>query len=170
MSQELVVSDDKKVLALCDLSDENSVLEIKTMDVLTEDGYLLPRIARQLYFEAKNRKTFVLSIVFDTHFIGNTFTTVVDAVNVYIYKVEIIEEELPELITEHVYGADVVAAFNLINDNPNISKSEISRILGCSLRVANGLVNRLINTGVIESVGSKNRSSWIVKKKIKEHS
>ena len=37
MTQELSITDDRKVLALCDLSDSKNVVEIKTYDVLDDD-------------------------------------------------------------------------------------------------------------------------------------
>ena len=62
-SQELVVSDDKKVLSICDLSSNNSILEIKTFRPrITNLGYLDPDIRTQLYYQSKGRKTYLLYI------------------------------------------------------------------------------------------------------------
>lgn len=54
-SQELVVHSEKKVLALCDLSSNNAVLEIKTTNPACIQNY-----ADQLYYEANGRKCYTL--------------------------------------------------------------------------------------------------------------
>lgn len=62
-SQELVVSDDKKVLSICDLSSNDSILEIKTFRPrLTNLGYLDPAIRTQLFYQSKGRKIYLLYI------------------------------------------------------------------------------------------------------------
>lgn len=55
-SQELVVNDDLGVLALCDLSNDEAVLEIKTSRCEPE------RYAEQLYYEGKGRDTYLLGM------------------------------------------------------------------------------------------------------------
>jgi DNA polymerase III epsilon subunit-like protein len=55
-SQELVISEDNKILALCDLSNENTVLEIKTFSLK------LDKVKYQLYYESKGRDTYILNI------------------------------------------------------------------------------------------------------------
>ena len=54
-SQDLMVHSEQKVLALCDLSSEDAVLEIKTTSFLSIQSY-----AEQLYYEANGRKCYVL--------------------------------------------------------------------------------------------------------------
>lgn len=56
LSQELVIREDLGILALCDLSTEDSVLEIKAYNAKPED------VAEQLYYEAKGRRAHLLSI------------------------------------------------------------------------------------------------------------
>lgn len=54
-TQELVINEDKKILARCDLSDKNSVVEIK--------GHLnldIDKIKYQLYYECNNRQGYIL--------------------------------------------------------------------------------------------------------------
>ena len=55
-SQELVVNDDLGILALCDLSSEDAVLEIKTSRCEPE------RYAEQLHYAAKGRTTYLLGM------------------------------------------------------------------------------------------------------------
>lgn len=57
LSQELVISNDKKVLALCDLSNENSILEIKTYGT-----HNLDKLKYQLYYESNNRDCYIMNI------------------------------------------------------------------------------------------------------------
>lgn len=56
LSQELVFSKDKKVLAKCDLSNEKSILEIKSY------GFKMEKMKYQLYYESNNRKCYVMNI------------------------------------------------------------------------------------------------------------
>ncbi len=54
-SQELVISPNEKILALCDLSTEQAILEIKAANLELVQNY-----AEQLFFEANGRKCYVL--------------------------------------------------------------------------------------------------------------
>lgn len=54
-SQELIKNTERKVLALCDLSNENAVLEIKATASNNVQNY-----ADQLYYEANGRKCYIL--------------------------------------------------------------------------------------------------------------
>lgn len=57
LSQELVVHRDKNVLALCDLSSETAVLEIKTYTIVDFD-----KIGNQLYYECNGRDCYIMHI------------------------------------------------------------------------------------------------------------
>ena len=63
LSQELVISENGKVFACCDLSDKNSVLEIKTFDVFEYDTTANKTIS-QLYYQSNKRDTYILSCVY----------------------------------------------------------------------------------------------------------
>ena len=56
LTQELVVHEDMGILALCDLSTKDTVLEIKTFDADPA------KIAEQLYYEANGRDVYLLTI------------------------------------------------------------------------------------------------------------
>lgn len=56
LSQELVISKDKKVMALCDLSNDKSILEIKTY------SFKMEKMKYQLYYESNGRKCYVMNI------------------------------------------------------------------------------------------------------------
>ena len=92
LSQELCISDDGKILALCDLSSKSKVVEIKTYGVLSGENKISSLLARQLYYESKGRETYVLSLEFEKHFKG--LETIIDSININIYKVKLIETEL----------------------------------------------------------------------------
>lgn len=94
MSQELVISDDKKVLALCDLSDSKNIIEIKTTNVFNEEGLINSVVSRQLYYQSKNRKIYLLHVSFDTHAYKNTGRQIIDNLNVFLYEVKLISEKL----------------------------------------------------------------------------
>lgn len=67
MSQELVISSDRKVLALCDLSNVKKVLEIKTFKLFDENNIINSNLLRQLYYESNGRLTYALSIDINSH-------------------------------------------------------------------------------------------------------
>lgn len=102
MTQELSISDDRKVLTLCDLSDRKNVVEIKTYDVLDDNNKLSKEVARQLYFQAKNRNTFVISMKFDAHYDSRTNERVVDSLNIYLYEVKLSEYNPATIIREKI--------------------------------------------------------------------
>ncbi len=57
LSQELVIDKEANILALCDLSSEDAVLEIKATDYRAPSAF-----SRQLYYEAKGRDTYLLQV------------------------------------------------------------------------------------------------------------
>lgn len=57
LSQELVLHQDKNVLALCDLSNDAAVLEIKTYDIDDFD-----KIGNQLFYQCNGRDCYVMQI------------------------------------------------------------------------------------------------------------
>ncbi len=57
MSQELVVHEDKNVLAFCDLSSKSAVMEIKATNYREPENY-----ANQIYYEAKGREAYLLQV------------------------------------------------------------------------------------------------------------
>ncbi|MBD5131095.1 MAG: hypothetical protein HDT28_00640 [Clostridiales bacterium] len=87
MSQELCISDDRKVLALCDLSSPTKVLEIKTKPIwLNDNNNVRTPLARQLFYESKGRDVYLLSVDIKEH-INKKGDYVTDSVGVVIYGV-----------------------------------------------------------------------------------
>lgn len=89
LSQELVLSENDKVLAICDLSSKSAVMEIKTVYPSSSNiGYLDSKITYQLFYQAKGRDAYYLHIYigesFDKHKSASSCT-------INIYKVELEE-------------------------------------------------------------------------------
>lgn len=62
LSQELVVNLDKNVLALCDLSSDSAVLEIKAYGI--DD---LNKVSNQLFYESNGRNCYIMQIEWSLH-------------------------------------------------------------------------------------------------------
>lgn len=91
LSQEMIISPDRKLLALCDLSSDKSVLEIKTMEVVIKgdtNDYVMPDTAKQLYCEKNGRDVYLMSIVFDNHYSERLYKEIIDDLRIDLYKIE----------------------------------------------------------------------------------
>lgn len=64
VSQELVINKKDSVLALCDLSSENCVLEIKTTSPIIDEKKYFEKLKYQLYYQSNNRNTNLMTIEF----------------------------------------------------------------------------------------------------------
>lgn len=85
----MCISNDNKILAICDLSSETKILEIKTKDIKMCDNYIHDEsIKRQLFYESKGKKTYLLSIIFTTHETVR-HETITDAISITIYSVHL---------------------------------------------------------------------------------
>lgn len=84
MDQELVITDNK-VLALCDISSNTKVLEIKTRKIINEKGCLRPDILRQLFYQQKNRDVYIMQIDFN---VGDDVPKHKKGICFYIYKIQ----------------------------------------------------------------------------------
>ena len=162
MSQELSISDDGKVLALCDLSDRENVLEIKTFNVYEKDGPIATSLARQLYYQSKGRKTFVLSIDFDEH-INIKGEYVTDAVNIRIYKITFEEFEPKPNYSEIILWDDEIKILKIIKNNPLISNADVARKIGRTPNSVGKIIKKLIYLKYIKKKDSTKRTSnWIL--------
>lgn len=63
LAQELVVHDDMNIMALCDFSSRDAVLEIKTA------SWDAKRYAEQLYYEANGRDAYILTVDWDDEYV-----------------------------------------------------------------------------------------------------
>lgn len=75
-SQELVIDKENKILALCDLSNKDAILEIKTNYNLNIDPF-----KEQLYYESNGRTCYILQI--DWHNIKNGITFIISKVELF---------------------------------------------------------------------------------------
>ncbi len=57
LSQELVIHEDIRALAICDLSSQSTVLEIKAGNYINPQAY-----AKQIYYESKGRNAYLLQV------------------------------------------------------------------------------------------------------------
>lgn len=93
LGQELVISPDRKVLAICDLSSKDNILEIKTGKILCEgmDGKIIltNSTARQLYYERNGRGVYVMSLMFEEHYEKGLCRCITDGLKIRIYQVEL---------------------------------------------------------------------------------
>lgn len=80
-SQELKVDKDQGILALCDLSSDAKILEIKTYPARPAD------VAEQLHYEADGRDAYLLTMEWESVFKDGVFADEV-LLNIIIYKVE----------------------------------------------------------------------------------
>ncbi|WP_373437811.1 3'-5' exonuclease [Metamycoplasma equirhinis] len=124
MSQELAISKDHKVLALCDLSDCNNVVEIKTYGVLSDDTHIRPELAKQLYYQANGRNTFVLSLQFETHF-GKNYEYIVDDLSIVLYKVQLTENDPTKMVYKATLNNICIKVLEALKENPEITKKSL---------------------------------------------
>ena len=159
MTQELVISDDRKVLALCDLSDSKNVVEIKTFDVLEDGNHISKKVARQLFFQANGRNAYVLSVKFDTHFNDKALEAIVDDLNIYLYKVELSEYNPSAMAREWILTDEQIIILRAIKEKQTITKNELANITGLSVESINRFLYILKTFGYIKR---ERRSPWIV--------
>ncbi len=91
-TQELTLSENNRVLALCDLSSDDAILEIKTFDIFSVI-YTRKRenVIRQMYYQKGNKKLYAMSIIFDNSYSQNSERKL-NSLIFKIYKVEIKKE------------------------------------------------------------------------------
>ena len=164
MSEELVISEDKKILAICDLSSDDAVLEIKTNGVISyglrsifDFMHIKPEYAMQLYYESKGRKPYIMSIVFDYTAFGN-----IGDISIEIYSVELQDktEEAKSLRPKLWILEEEV--LNLIKENENISIAEMARRTQRSTVSIQRSLNVLRNGRYVRREGNRKEGKWIV--------
>ena len=160
--EEIIISDDGKILSVCDLSNDEAVLEIKTGSV-TANGvhdrfdfeHLRNEYALQLYYERKNRKTFILSIRFDYEDL-----VTLKGVSLDIYSVELEDKTEEAKTLRPKLWITEEEVLNLIKKDLHISLSDLSKQVGRSLSSIKRSVNLLINWGYIKRISRGPKSDW----------
>jgi len=162
LSQELSISQDGKVLSLSDLSNEQSVLEIKTYDVASENGVIAQLLALQLYYESRGRKTYILSITFNQH-LNKKRKMILDSVNAKIYNV-VLSQIAPKPI-ERIWmlREDEVTILNLIKEDLSISNASIARKMNRNQNSIGKIIRRLRILRYIDKEDKSNKfSNWVL--------
>lgn len=152
LSQELVISEDNKILALCDLSSKDNILEIKTTDIIEEDEYgchILEYISQQLYYQSKGRNVYVLSVVFDK----NYGFELLNSVSIKIFKVDLKKLDVTHKMKLKYFSSTILDV--LIEDN-SLTYDEISKKTGFSVRTVQNYVCELKNLGFIAREDKQN--------------
>lgn len=80
-SQELVLSEENRVLSLCDFSSKSSILEMKTYFPM----FNIDNVALQLFFQSKGRDIYLIAFEFNENFLTNE----VKGLKVTIYKFDL---------------------------------------------------------------------------------
>lgn len=168
-TQELVVSHDKKVFALCDLSDENHVIEIKTTNIFNNNNQLQDKIAKQLFFESNKRQTYVLHIDFDTYYEPTSGMIFTSKLSFVLYKIELIENNEINVIKTFNLSTTDTDVLKFIALNPNTTISNISN----NLHLSKPCISKIIKTLIIlkyiakENPTSK-KSKWLILRDIND--
>lgn len=164
LSQELSISKDKKILAICDLSNSESILEVKTYDIGFFKNKIDNNLAKQLYYESNGRNAFVLEIKIITH--NGKRKIVTDSINVNIFSVKL-NKTTPEnkeyVKTLWGYEEEVL---ELIRNNPSITNVGIAKIIGGSPNFIGRIIKTLKELKyIIKEDESKKSSKWIILRK-----
>ena len=166
MSQEMIISDDQKVLSLCDLSSRSSVLEVKTMNVVRRDEYgfhINKTISNQIYYQRANRDTYLLSLVFDFLKGTNNTSFSVSGLKVIIYKVILKEVKLLPPVYKPMHFAKAILK-ELIKDGSQ-TYSQLSKAIGLNESSVQNYVHELRDRGFIAREGKSNKTgAWKVLK------
>ena len=85
-TQEIFFTENRRVLALCDLSSDDAVLEIKTFDIF--NSYKTKNVIRQMYYQKGDKELYAMSIIFDFSY-AKKMERRLDNLIFRIYKVEI---------------------------------------------------------------------------------
>jgi hypothetical protein len=160
-NQEMVITEDRKMLALCDLSSSTSVLEIKTFDVL-EGTSVSDKVAKQLFVQSNGRKTFLMSVYFEKH-LNRKYEWIVDGIKLTIYGVSLVRAEKPEepFCVHSFYGNKLLA---LLKEDGHLTQKEMSEKMPCSCGYIEKTLPLLAKNGYIARLGEGRSAYWIVKK------
>lgn len=163
MSQEMVVTDGK-VLALCDLSDNKSVVEIKTTRLIERDEFgehVNEFISRQLFFQqGNNRNMYILSVDFKTHPAPAPFFSLVEGLKFVIYKIDFKIFDSDYLSYQPSWIAKLVLK-ELIEDN-TLTLQQLSEKIRLNPRTIQDYIKELKDNNAIAREGSTTIGVWRV--------
>ena len=171
ISQELVISADGKVLALCDLSSKEKVLEIKTYGLYINKGNEIvnQNLLKQLYYESNNRPVYLLSIDIQTHR-NQDFKIITDAVIIHIYHIELeISEPKPQVFEKQLW-LDEIDVLKAIIKNSCATAAEIAAKKHMSVKNVYKCFKTLKTFGYIKREDeTKSKSPWKILRNAKDN-
>ena len=164
ISQELVISEDRKVLAICDLSSSDAVVEIKTSDSLDElPGYgvcVKPLITRQLFFESNGRNTYLLQIRFQENSTGENISDL--RIQIFNVKFEMVDNE--ENSAAILDTKDIVL-LELLQWNPLFTYAALEELTGMRANKLSVRAKRLKDEGYLINQGTSRKAHSAVTEK-----
>ena len=165
ISQELVLSENNKVLALCDLSSKSAVMEIKTILPASDNiGYLDPKITYQLYYQAKQRAAYYLHLFIGGGYENPDKTKAPRYCWINIFKVELNEyskEVYEKMLCELTPQEE--AFLDFIKKNPNCQYKDLELAFpNYSRKMIESRVKSLEKKKHIVRVGSNKYYHWEV--------
>lgn len=166
-TQEISVTDDGKVMALCDLSDRKNVVEIKTHAIETHNGFVERKLATQLYYQSQGRNTYVLSLDFETHMNIKSRLNVVDDLQIVLYRVDLEQYDSSAVIKTKTLNKMEIELLTSVKNNPDISKATLCRMYRIKYKVVSFYLGVLERFKYIEKENplSKN-SKWRILRSI----
>lgn len=166
LSQEMVISNDRKVLALCDLSSKTAILEIKTYEVekeKTDQGsFADSALTNQLYFQKRDRKEFVFSLSFDVKNNPRTFVSTLAGLVATIYQVNFVDVSSSE--SYEILPFIPTAILRKLQENPSLRNKDLEAAIPCSSGGLRQALNRLVEGGYIKRVGTPKSGYWKILK------
>ena len=161
-SQELVISPDKKILALCDLSSPTSIMEIKTFNVMDLDGKQNENIFKQLYYQSNGRKIYILSFDFKKHFDMQTEQHIIDGVNISIYHITLEITTPDQKIHTSILEPLEIKILKCIIEYPALTRADIIKNTCIPNKLVYRIFKRLILFGYISKIPNSKPSCWQV--------
>lgn len=113
MSQELVVNKEANVLALCDLSSQDYIMEIKATDYRNANAY-----GRQIYYESKGRQAYILQV--DWSKLPAELDLIISKIKFKIYEPEIRNFETKLEEAKSLIETDEIKLINYINKSTHV--------------------------------------------------
>lgn len=167
LSQELCFSENEKVLALCDLSSKTAVIEVKTCNIYTSIGTIDLGYARQLFYQSHGRKTYILYIDFDIERDELTRTSRTTAINLYLHEVTLTVQDDTQ-IKEWILSDKDIAILKMLIDNPYLSCTQISRIIGENYTYIRRVMHNLELCGYIYKKQQSRKEPWQILRPIND--
>ncbi len=161
-SQELVISDDNKVLALCDLSNDSKILEIKTFGIkLTSENKISSGyIEYQLYYQSQGRESYLLTIDFVTH-TTRSGNKIVDDVLIDIYKIDLEIRHLYKDTNEYQLDDIDTNIIRMMKENEFVTKNKLMTVNNINELIYKVRIQALEDYGYIKQEGTI-KPRWIV--------